>query len=912
MSLTGIRKKNRSGNLLRAGIGMGIFLLSGFFSADCGNNQGSNAPAALVLATAADPAGGTYNSVSPPTITLTANRPATIYYSVDGRTPGPGRANTLAGDSPLTGIPITQDTTLKFFAIDQENNEEAVKTEVYVINQPPLTNAVPTGGGYPGAIAVELLADDPAVITYYTLDGTDPTPASNKYIAGTPISISHEGFTILKFYSVDANQNAEDIKTERYKIDSQAPTVALSPSPGRYLASLSVTLLASEPATIYYTLDGSLPSRDPDHWVDQGGSTSLAKTQAVIGITRHTRIRYFAVDTVGNQSDLQEAIFMIGESPYTQADPQGGNYNQPQPVKLTTQTAGGAQATIYYTTDNSSPDPNDPADEYIAGSDIPVSAQGTTILRFFAIDTNANEEQEEVEVYLIDSIPPITRALPAGNVFYAPQKVTLQSESEAVIYYSLNGADPEPDAINTFSGPSPVTGIVINTDTLLKFFAMDEMQNRESVRTEAYQIFYRYPEDFTWTAKMDKDKTNADWNVSKGVLSLQQGIPAELGSFSSPNKSAGIFPIDDLVYLADGSGGIKVLDISYPPEPALAYSLAITALASNPVALGGAGAYLFSAGAGGLSVLDVGEPRVPVVTGSLSLPGSGAGRNLFISGNYLFLADGVPGVRTIRISDPTAPVAVGSYSPGVTTELCQDVAGAGSYLFTAFSQSGLWVLDISNPEANPLPPLASLAIPGATSLAKDGNLLLVGTSGGNLKLVNVSDPQSPGIWASLNVCGQAISSVVIRGVLAYLACGSSGLVVVNVADPKSPRAEETYSGFGNLNRLFSDGSRIFASNTGGGLRIVGAAGLFSNPQVLSGQALSQARGVTLYRNRAYVANGSDGLVEIDLFDPTQPRLVSTVDTTEARGSQVLGNAQLSQQVPAIAVQGNWVLRQEKA
>lgn len=882
--------KNWAGRVFRSGsVGISLLFL-GFLPAGCGNNQNNNESTVLVLATTADPAGGTYNSASPPTVTLTANRAARIYYSLDGRTPGPGLANTREGESPITGIAITQDTTLKFFSIDPERNQEAVKTEVYVIDKPPVTTARPSGQGYPGPTTVALLADEADVTTYYTLDGTDPTPDSSRYLPGTPITITSEGFTTLRFFSVDANNNTEEIKTERYKIDTQVPTISVTPSPGRYLASMSVTLLASEPAAIYYTLDGSDPSLDPLEWTDQGGSTNLANTQAGVGVTKHTRIRYFAVDEVGNPSPLQEAIYIIGSTPFTQADPRGGNYNQPQQVTLSAQTKGGVPADIYYTTDNTSPDPNDPGDLYIPGSGIPVTEQGTTVLRFFAVDANGYREEEEVEVYLVDSIPPATRATPAGNVFYAPQVVTLRSEDGARIYYSVNGKDPAPDATNTFSGPSPVTNVVINADTILKFFARDALQNRETTRTEVYQIFYRYREDFLTVTMKDEDKTGADWNVSQGALMLPRGVPPELGRFASSAESAGILPVDELVFLADGSGGLKVLDVSYPEDPVLVTTIPRSGLASAPVSLGSWGKYLFAAGAGGLSVLDAGEPRVPVVTGTLSLASTGTARSLAISGNYLSLADGQAGVRTIRITNPALPQALSAYTTGVGGDLAEDVNGFGNFLFAAFSQSGLVVLDISNPEANPLPKLASLSLAGALSLGRDGNLLLLGTTAGELKLINVSRPASPQLWSSLKVCTQGISSIGIRGVLAYLACGSDGLALVNVTSPETPRLVISYTGFGNLNRILSDGSRLFASNGGGGLRVIGAADLLGSPQTINTQFLTQARGVTLYRNLAYVANGSDGLVAVDLTDPTQPLLATAVSTTEARAGAVLGNA----------------------
>ena len=76
-------------------------------------------------ATAASPAGGTYDAAQ--TVTLTANEPATIYYTLDGSSP--------TTDSPVYGGPLTisATTTLKYFARDAFGHDEAVTSATYII-----------------------------------------------------------------------------------------------------------------------------------------------------------------------------------------------------------------------------------------------------------------------------------------------------------------------------------------------------------------------------------------------------------------------------------------------------------------------------------------------------------------------------------------------------------------------------------------------------------------------------------------------------------------------------------------------------------------------------------------------------------------------------------------------------------
>ncbi len=83
--------------------------------------------------TSAFPAAGIYGSTQ--SVTLASNETATIYYSLDGTFPSIGGANTLSGPSPVTGIQISNDTTLlQFFAVDTSGNHEATKSEMYLVN----------------------------------------------------------------------------------------------------------------------------------------------------------------------------------------------------------------------------------------------------------------------------------------------------------------------------------------------------------------------------------------------------------------------------------------------------------------------------------------------------------------------------------------------------------------------------------------------------------------------------------------------------------------------------------------------------------------------------------------------------------------------------------------------------------
>jgi hypothetical protein len=99
-------------------------------------------------------------------------------------------------------------------------------------------------------------------------------------------------------------------------IDRTPPTVAASPPGGSFTAAQSVRLSAGEPAEIYYTLDGSLPTEDSELYA---GAVTLA---------RSATLRFMALDAAGNRSPTVTENYLI--TPQTNQAPladAGGDFS---------------------------------------------------------------------------------------------------------------------------------------------------------------------------------------------------------------------------------------------------------------------------------------------------------------------------------------------------------------------------------------------------------------------------------------------------------------------------------------------------------------------------------------------------------------------------------------------------------
>ncbi|MBR5272972.1 MAG: PHB depolymerase family esterase [Clostridia bacterium] len=186
-----------------------------FFKQFIGEQANVQAPVTTV-----SPASGTYTSAV--TVSFSTDIEATTYYTTNGTTP---TTSSSVYTAPFT---VSHSTTVKFFSVSKDGGTEAVKSVTYTINipekdtTPPVTTHTPAAGVYYETINVTLSTNENAT-TYYTTDGSTPTTASKKYTG--PIAVSSD--TTIKYFSVDASNNKESIKTATY-------TVITDSSEGKY------------------------------------------------------------------------------------------------------------------------------------------------------------------------------------------------------------------------------------------------------------------------------------------------------------------------------------------------------------------------------------------------------------------------------------------------------------------------------------------------------------------------------------------------------------------------------------------------------------------------------------------------------------------------------------------------------
>lgn len=175
---------------------------------------------------------------------------------------------------------------------------------------PPVAefNANPVTGTAP--LNVQFTDTSTGTINSYAWDfnndgTTDSTQQNPSWTYNTP------GTYTVKLTVTGPGGNDEEVKTDYITVnpDITPPTVNANPTGGNYDTAQNVVLTANEPATIYYTTNGSDPT------------TSSTQYSGPINIGTTTTLKFMAVDTAGNQGNIQTETYNIKSDVYVQITP---------------------------------------------------------------------------------------------------------------------------------------------------------------------------------------------------------------------------------------------------------------------------------------------------------------------------------------------------------------------------------------------------------------------------------------------------------------------------------------------------------------------------------------------------------------------------------------------------------------
>lgn len=137
-------------------------------------------PVESALAPVITPAGGSFDVLQKVTIS-SATSGATIYYTLNGNTPG-------TNDSVYTGpLTINMNTTVKAIAYKSGINPSSVTTAVFSLGAAGPSFS-PAPGSFQESQLVTITSATPGATIHYTVDGSEPTTSSPVYASPVPVT----------------------------------------------------------------------------------------------------------------------------------------------------------------------------------------------------------------------------------------------------------------------------------------------------------------------------------------------------------------------------------------------------------------------------------------------------------------------------------------------------------------------------------------------------------------------------------------------------------------------------------------------------------------------------------------------------------------------------------------------------
>jgi hypothetical protein len=229
---------------------------------------------------------------------------------------------------------------------------------------------------------------------------------------------------------------------------------------------------------------------------------------------------------------------------------------------------------------------------------------------------------------------------------------------------------------------------------------------------------------------------------------------------------------------------------------------------------------------GGLRVVDVSDPRAPNEVGSC--PTRFTTRSVAVGGKRAFVIDGGRYLRVIDLSNPKRPEEIGSFDTHFRNSAgAQGVAVAGSFAYVygiprSFDfggpglLGGLQVVDVSDPkvpkEVHPGPGQPPGVVGPVLALALQGNYAYMGV-GRRLEVADLSDPKRPAVIGSTELFPCSLTGVAVAGDHAFVA-SERGLRVVDVSDVTAPKEISSFRTAEPIWAVSLAGKSAFASGQG--------------------------------------------------------------------------------------------------
>jgi sugar lactone lactonase YvrE len=217
------------------------------------------------------------------------------------------------------------------------SNASLIETITEAVAAAPVFS--PAAGSYTTTQSVTLTDSTSGAVLYYTTDGTTPTSASTKYSAAIQVGAT----TTIKAIAVASGYANSIVSSATYTIQPATATPSFSPAAGSYDTGQNVSITdATTGAAIYYTNDGTTPTASSTRYLSPIVVNYSQTIKALAILARHSNSAVASADYTITAGPTNAPTF----------SPAAGTYVGPQTITL---GETNAYATVYYTTDGTTP-----------------------------------------------------------------------------------------------------------------------------------------------------------------------------------------------------------------------------------------------------------------------------------------------------------------------------------------------------------------------------------------------------------------------------------------------------------------------------------------------------------------------------------------------------------------------------
>ncbi len=332
-------------------------------------------------------------------------------------------------------------------------------------------------------------------------------------------------------------------------------------------------------------------------------------------------------------------------------------------------------------------------------------------------------------------------------------------------------------------------------------------------------------------------------------------------------------------YAYTGAGGyLAIYDINSDPNNVA--EVGKLAMPKPLLAITVSGSYAYAVDGDSLYIIDVSTPASPVRAGAIVTPGRA--QAVAYNSNTVYIADGLQGLYVVDVTTPAAPAEAGYFDPGGTA---RSVAYYGTELYMTYtdesiaSNNAIRVFDVSTPSAIVQVGIYSNVVrPHDIALTNIGGtdyaLLADSTS---LRVVDVSTPSAMADHDTVQIhsCVYAVVFGASGGTdYAFIADRDRGndLVRVDLSDVGTPANfdfndidEDVDTGGDAVDVALGNANAYVYAATGlGGFRSYSSTDFTTaGDDIVAVTGGGQLRNVTASATRIYVADGDDGIRELD-------------------------------------------------